>query len=75
MGFPVESNIVGHNILKVEIGNTFPPASVSILHLTFIAGPITLPSVSSGNILILVKDCDFCCFWALGFPAAGSVCS
>ena len=38
---------------------------MSILHLTSIAGPITLPFVSSGNILILVQACDFCHFCTL----------
>lgn len=32
--FSVESNIAGHKLLRTEIGITFVPASMSVLHLT-----------------------------------------
>ena len=56
--FPVKSNIAGHNLLKTEIGITFGPVAVSILHLASTLCPVLLPSESSGTICTLVLACD-----------------
>ena len=63
------SNIAGYSFLKVDIGIIFVAVPVSILHLVSIAGPVILPSVSSGNIPTIVKASTFCLCWMLWIAA------
>ena len=60
---PLQSNIAEYSSLKMHIGMIFTPTPVSNLHPTSMGGPLMLPFVSSGHMLIIVKACglSLCC--------------